>query len=170
EHGIGGQRDVLEIPGAQGQVGRADAGGLDLDPDLSLARLGQRDLGPLQHLRRSVSGHHNRVRHSSSFLAAAWGWPRTGTSAVWPLPAMTAPVPASPGRGRAFVTSRLPMPVVSRADPGGPVIGSLPVYVICHVIVNVTYHVIVEAEGGRRAGPPELAPRSPTRGPARASS
>jgi hypothetical protein len=68
EHGIRGQRDVFQVPGAQGQIGRADAGRPDLDPDLSLTWLGQRDRGPLQHLRRSVPGHHNRVGHGSSFL------------------------------------------------------------------------------------------------------
>jgi hypothetical protein len=47
---------------------------------------------------------------------------------------VTAPVPASPGRGCAFVMSRLPMSVVPRAGPGGPVTGSSPTYVMCHVI------------------------------------
>src|SRR5260221_13341745 len=69
EHGVRGQRDGLEIAGPQGEIGRADAGGLDLDPDLSLTRFPLRDPGPLQHLRRSVSSHHNRVGHSSSFLS-----------------------------------------------------------------------------------------------------
>jgi hypothetical protein len=68
EHGIRGQRNVFQVPGAQGQIGRADAGRPDLDPDLSFTWLGQRDRGPLQHLRRSVPGHHNRVGHGSSFL------------------------------------------------------------------------------------------------------
>src|SRR4029079_8120503 len=90
EHGVRGQRDGLEIAGPQGEIGRADAGGLDLDPYLPLTRFGQRDPGPLQHLRRSVPGHHNRARHSSSFLVvghgssflmAALAWPRTATSA-----------------------------------------------------------------------------------------
>src|SRR6185312_3001913 len=39
------------------------------------------------------------------------------------------------------------------AAPGGPVTGSPPMYVICHVIVNVTHHVIVDPEGG----PPQSA-------------
>jgi hypothetical protein len=50
--------------------------------------------------------------------------PRAGVTGpagplAWPLPAVTAPVPASPGRGRAFVMSRLPMSVVPRAGPAG---------------------------------------------------
>src|SRR6185369_15624051 len=89
EHGVRGQRDGLEIAGPQSEIGRADAGRLDLDPDLSLTRFGHRDPGPLQHLRRSVPGHHNRVGHGSSFLMAATEWPRTATSpcslcAAWP--------------------------------------------------------------------------------------
>src|SRR5712671_6672617 len=73
EHGVTGQREGLEIAGPQGQIGRADAGRLDLDPDLSLTRFGQRDPGPRQHLRRSVPGHHHRVGHGSSFLVAGHG-------------------------------------------------------------------------------------------------
>src|SRR5450755_1512162 len=76
EHGVRGQRDGLERAGPQGEIGWADAGGLDLDPDLSLTRFPQRDPGPLQHLRRSVSSHHNRVGHSSSF--PSWSRPRDG--------------------------------------------------------------------------------------------
>jgi hypothetical protein len=48
---------------------------------LPLTRLPHWDPGPLQHLGRSISGHHNRVGHSSSFLVAASAWPRTATSA-----------------------------------------------------------------------------------------
>src|SRR5712692_1102030 len=69
EHGVRGQRDGLDIAGPQDEIGWADAGGLDLDPDLSLTRFPQRDPGPLQHLRWSVSSHHNCVGHSSSFLS-----------------------------------------------------------------------------------------------------
>src|SRR6266849_6350030 len=76
EHGVRGQRDGLDIAGPQGEIGWADAGGLDLDPDLSLTRFPQRDLGPLQHLRWSVSSHHNRVGHSNSF--PFWSRPQYG--------------------------------------------------------------------------------------------
>src|ERR1035441_2568387 len=55
---LGGSGMSLERPARGGEIGRADAGGLDLYPDLSLTRIPQRDPGPLQHLRRSVPGHH----------------------------------------------------------------------------------------------------------------
>ena len=72
EHGVRGQReDLLDIAGPQDEIGWADAGGLDLDPDLSLTRFPQRDPGPLEHLRWSVSSHHNCVGHSSSFLSGS---------------------------------------------------------------------------------------------------
>ena len=72
EHGVRGQReDLLDIAGPQDEIGWADAGGLDLDPDLSLTRFPLRDAGPLEHLRWSVSSHHNCVGHSSSFLSGS---------------------------------------------------------------------------------------------------
>jgi hypothetical protein len=39
----------------------------------------------------------------------------------------------------------------SGVSPGRPVTDSPSMYVICHVIVNVTYHVIIDPEGGRRS-------------------
>jgi hypothetical protein len=35
-------------------------------------------------------------------------------------------------------------------SPGRPITDSPPMYVICHVIVNVTNHVIIDPEDGRR--------------------
>ena len=53
EHGVRGQRNALEIAGPQSQVGRADPGCLDLDPDPPLTQAGQRDPGPA-HGRRAL--------------------------------------------------------------------------------------------------------------------
>jgi len=43
--------------------------------------------------------------------------------------------------------SGLPISVISRADAAGRSPGFSPTYVICHVIVNVTHHVIIDPEG-----------------------
>jgi len=64
EHRGIGQRDGLEVAGPQGQVGRADPGRPDLDPDLARARLRQRDRRPRQHVGRSVAGHDDGVGHA----------------------------------------------------------------------------------------------------------
>ena len=215
----------LRITDPQGEIGRADAGGLDLDPDLSLARFRQRDPGPLQHLGRSVPGHHNRIGHGQFLSGSGLGmaadgrfqrvrWtffpapsvvpgsgadafpvpragqicravalpgPRPGADAAGQVrrhhpvqhgaagrgghrarrpgglatPAVTAPVPRCARSRLRFVMSRLPVAGGHVPGPGGPVTVSSATYVICHVNVNMTCHVIIGRKGCPRARSPE---------------
>ena len=41
-------------------------------------------------------------------------------------------------------------------SPGRPVTDSPPMYVICHVIVNVTHHVIIEGGRWKAVGGPVI--------------
>jgi hypothetical protein len=88
-----------------------------------------------------------------------------------PLPAVTAPLPASPGRGCASVMSRLPMSVVPRASPGGPVTGSPTNIrdmsrnwqeedVICHVMAREKA-AAVASDGSSGFPGPEVPPGAP---------
>src|SRR5438105_33957 len=59
--------------------------------------------------------------------------------------------PAAPDRGCALLCPGSRWPAVTCPGPGGPVTFSWATYVICHVNVNMTCHVIIGRKGCPRA-------------------